>query len=179
MIKFLALAAALGVTGLSTSAMAQTAATGTVNITATVNATCTIGGLAAATQPDLDFSSAGNASLIDTSTKSRTFGSVDCNTPTHISLTSGSGAAVTTTGAASGGGYANFFNYQAVATYGVATNTLTTTNSGASQSTASASGTPTTGPSTGSLVVAVTPTAGSKLAAGSYLDVLTVTLTAN
>lgn len=182
--KVLLGAAVMAVLGaMSAGAFAQSAS-GTVNVTATVTATCTIGGSSTSGPQTLDFSN-GGSSLISTTGQTATFASADCNTPTHISLSSAHGAATlggTATTASSSGGYANYFDYTAAATFSTASNSLntaTTATIGSAESTAGGSGTATTNPATGNLAVTITPANGSKLQAGSYTDTLTVTLTAN
>lgn len=161
----------------ATSAMAQTAASGTVNVTATVAATCTINALAAAgVLGTADFSN-GGASLILTAAQTFATATGDCNTPTHVQVSSANGAATST--ATAGGGYANFFDYTAAASFGGVTATLDTstlaTHVGV-ETMLSATGT--AGPATGTLSIVVTPVGTPKLAAGVYNDVVTVTLTA-
>jgi hypothetical protein len=178
-VSFLALASASG-------AMAQATASGTVNVTATILATCTINGGAIGTAQTKDFSNTTALPSATISTSAQTVSGVwaaDCNTPTHISLSSANGASIT--GAAATSGWQNFFDYTAVASISgtAATNTLNTSSNpatGAAESTALNSGTASAGPAAGDLQVLITPaTPANKLVAGAYSDVLTVTLTAN
>ncbi len=162
----------------STAAMAQTAATGTVNVTAIVAATCTINTLASAGLLGMADFSNGGASLIKTATYTVSPAvAADCNTPTHVTLTSANGAA--TSGATAGGGYANYFDYTATAAFGGVTATLDTIANPASTPGETVSAGPTAGPAAGALVITVKPDGTPKLAAGTYNDVLTVTLTAD
>jgi hypothetical protein len=141
---------------------------------------CTIGGLFDGGTQTLTFSSAN--STIDTGQQTATFGSVTCNAATHIDITSSKNGAYngSATTAAVSGGYANFFNYTAVATFDTATTSLTTkSGSGGSSSSVTAPvGTQSSGAASGSMTVVVTPAANSKVSAGTYSDTLTVTLTA-
>jgi len=143
------------------------------------NASCTINGTSNATATALDFS---NGSSISTVAKTATFSSVNCNAATHIDITSSKNGAYngSATTASVSGGYANFFNYTAVATFENATTKLTTNSaSGGSSSSVTIPGTtPSSGAASGSMTVVVTPAVNSKVTAGTYSDTLTVTLTA-
>ena len=161
-------------------AMAQTAASGTINVTATVNASCTINALTSAgTLATADFTN-GGASMIKTAPYiNASLATGDCNTPTHLSLSSANGAATTTASVTGGGGYANFFDYTAVATFSTISTTLDTsaiaTHIGAESATSSSA---TAGSASGAIGITITPNGTPKLAHGVYNDVLTLTLTA-
>ena len=159
----------------STTASAQSASAN-VNITATITATCTINGTANGGTQTLDFSNttASPSTTISTSKKTATLANVLCNTPSHITLQSSSGKAANAATAPSS--FQNYFDYMAVATWNGVTDTLSTSSDGTTLKT-SATAAPA---SAGSLTVDVTPSSPSlPLVAGSYADVLTVTLTAN
>lgn len=172
---------------ISTGALAQSAQ-GTVNVTATVSASCTINTSTSAGLLDTaDFTNSGSSSLKTSAyTLASSKATGDCNTPTHIALTSANNGAFLS-GATSAGttanGYQNCFDYQASATFGGGSSaTLSTacTSSFGPVSTAVNSGTATTGPAHGAVGLTITPqTNGAKYQAGTYSDVLTVTLTAD
>ena len=159
----------------STTASAQSASAN-VNITATIVASCTINGTANGGTQTLDFSNttASPSTTISTAKKTATFANVLCNTPSHITLQSSSGKAANAATAPSA--FQNFFDYSAVATWNTVTDSLSTATDGTTLKTSA-----TTAPAAaGSLTVDVTPSSPSlPLVAGSYVDVLTVTLTAN
>ena len=159
----------------ATGAEAQSASA-TVNVTATITSTCTINGSANGGSRTLDFSNttASPSTTISTTKQTATFANVICNTPSHITLQSAGGKSANAATAPSG--FQNYFDYTAVATWNGVTDSLSTATDGQTLKT-SATAAPA---STGSLTVDVTPAApASALVAGTYADVLTVTLTAN
>ena len=167
----------------SGSAMAQSAS-GSVNIAATVTATCTInGGAAPGTLATADFSNAGSSLLATAPFAMAALATGDCNTPTHIQLTSANGAAFVggQTTQATAGGYANFFDYTAVVGFGGVNVTLDTSAQGGAAAAPESvtSATATAGPVNGAISVTLTPVGTPKVQVGTYADVLTIQLTAN
>jgi hypothetical protein len=149
------------------------AVTPSVNYTAN---TCNIGGSANGGTQSVDFS---NGATIQTSAKSAAFGAVDCNSPATITLRSANGAATAT--GASGANHQNFFDYIASTTVNGATVILDTSSNPAIGTAESASASIVANTTTNAaLSVGITPKSpGKPLAAGTYSDVLTVTITAN
>lgn len=177
---------------LSTSAVAQSAATGTVNVNATVLGTCRINASASAgTLATVDFSTtavAGAPGTAGTGSKDIIVGSgaviggslstntAVCNVASHITLKTASGASINP--AAATPSHQNFFDYTAVVTFDTATATLDTSAVAALGTVTSAA--PTSGPASGALGITITSQAPTKpLVAGNYTDVMTITLTAN
>ena len=181
MFKRIILGAILSCFITSGAAVAQSAATGTVNVTATVTASCTINAAASAgTLATANFSNSGSSLISTTAYTNATLATGDCNTPTHLSLSSANGAATTSAGVTGGGGYANFFNYTAVSTFSTLTTTLdTATNPARAGPESATSSGASSGSANGAIGITITPDGTPKLAAGVYNDVLTVTLTAN
>lgn len=181
---FLQAAFLLGGICASASAMAQSAATGTVNVNATVLATCRIAASAtpsAGILATVDFSNTvatpsatiAGAGVVQSGALSN---NAVCNVASHIKLETQKGAS--TTAAAAPPSHQNFFDYTAVATYHDATVTLNT-NVVAPLGFVTST-TATSGPHDGALVIAITSVAPTlPLVVGTYNDVLTITLTAN
>ena len=145
---------------------------------ATVNnpTTCTIGGAANGGTKTLDFS---NGKTVSTTQQFAIFGSVTCNNSAVMTLTSQNGAV--TNAAATDSTHQNFFDYIATTTVNggtVTLNTSTVPGTGAAEtSTGNITSTSTTN---AVLSVGVTPIAPTQpLVAGSYNDVLTLTITPN
>ncbi len=153
--------------------LASGAVTPTVNYTAN---TCTIGGSASGGTQSVDFSSGSSISI---GQKSAAFGAVTCNSPATVTLSSANGAA-TATGAA-GTTHQNFFDYVASTTVNGAAVSLDTSANPARGAAESASASIVANTTTNAtLSIGITPKAPAKpLVAGSYSDILTVTITAN
>jgi hypothetical protein len=137
---------------------------------------CTIGGLSNGGTQTVDFS---NGKTISTAQKFAVFGSVTCNAPATIALTSSGGAAKS--GSAASTSHDNFFDYTASTTVNGATVTLNTSSNPARTGPETASASITAATTTNApLSIAVQPIAPPKpLVAGSYSDVMTVTITPN
>ena len=176
---------ALALTG-SGSALAQSAASGTVAVTATVQATCLINSLTnAGSLGTADFTVSPSAtSTILIGAKTVTGNTANCNVPTHITLSSANGASVTGGTITSAATFQNYFDYTAAVTFDTASVTLSTLSNpstGAAESITSSGVTAvTSGAFAGNLGVTITSlTPAKKLISGSYSDTLTITLTAN
>lgn len=145
------------------------------SVTGTVNKACTIGGVytPAADSASIPVSSAG---AVNTATINKSYSTVQCNTPSNVQLTSQNGA-VRNTGTAPSG-FSNQINYSATATFSGATASINTATNTAATGPESGTAVSTTGTTpTGSLAVAITPqTNVQRLIAGSYGDVLTITI---
>lgn len=190
--RVLVLALSLGALCVPITAMAQSPASGTVNITATVLPTCTIKTLTSAgTLASVDFSTtatAGSPGSAGVGTSAITIGTgtliggalsnaANCNVATHIKLTTTNGAATSTSSVSNASTFQNFFDYTATVTFSGVSGILDTSAVGAGGSTTSTSAT--SGPDAGTMTIAVTSLAPSKqLVAGTYSDVLTIELTA-
>jgi len=176
----IAAAAAVLVAG-SAGAMADGGATGTVNVTATIIAACTINTLQDGTPTTaLDFSTATHSASIAPGTKSNASGTLvgDCNTPTHLTLTTTSGASFNSATTADAT-HQNFFAYDATATYDTLTTPILHASGSAVANTSVGAG-PNTTSSHGNITVSVTALAPLlSLVQGGYSDALVVALTAN
>lgn len=159
----------------ASTSFAQTA-TQDIQISAQVNATCTInnaasGGVSTAT---IGITGAG---AVDTTTQvpsGSPFASVACNAPSNLRLTSQSGGVKTATAAVTG--FTGRINYTASATWNSVTATIDTSLAGASGPYSGAIA-PVATAFSGSLSVSITPTANTlPLLAGTYSDILRVTL---
>jgi hypothetical protein len=135
---------------------------------------CTLGGSASGGTQTLDFS---NGATISTATKTANFASLTCNSRVTMTLTSMSGAARSPATATAA--YTNFFDYVASTTIRGRTVTLDTSAAASASGPESASNNITATPTTNAAVsIQVTPILPAKpLVAGSYADVLTLTLT--
>ena len=145
-------------------------------VTGTVARVCTIGGLAqgptgSATIP---VSAAG---AVNTGVINRTFSNVACNAPSNVQVSSQNGAVRTATAPPTG--FTNQINYSSTASFGGATANLNTATNPTATGQESGTAVSTTGSTpSGSLTVAITPQANAqRLLAGSYGDVLRVTIT--
>jgi hypothetical protein len=147
----------------------------TFTVTGNVAKSCTIGGTnhPAADTATIPITASG---AVNTAPINRSYPNAFCNTPANMQLTSQNGA-VTTTG--TGGGLQRLINYAASATFSGSTASINTatvpTASGPEAGTTSS----TTGSTpTGNLGVTITPQLNAQpLAAGSYADTLTITIT--
>ena len=161
-----------------TSGGTTTGTSASAALQATVNnpATCTIGGSANGGTQTLDFS---NGNTVSLSQKFATFGTVNCNSSAVLSLTSQNGAA--TNPAATDASHQNYFDYIATTTVNGGTVTLNTSTNPARSAPESGTGNITATTTTNAaLSIGVTPIAPTKpLVAGSYGDVLTLTITPN
>ena len=139
-------------------------------------ATCTIGGSASGGTRTLNFS---NGTTVSTAPQVATFGTINCNNSAVISLTSANGAATSVAPATTA--FQNFFDYVATSTINSGTATLDTSNN-------AGRGAPET--STGAISAAITINApfsvsvtpknpAKPLVAGTYNDVLTITIIPN
>lgn len=139
-----------------------------------LQSTCTIGGVANGGTQSLDFS---NGSTISTVQKLASFGAVTCNNKATLKLTSSNGAAKS--GTAGSASHQNFFDYTATTTINGGTVTLDTSTTPAVGAPESATGNITALSTTNApLSIAVQPKPPAKpLVAGSYADVLTLTVT--
>lgn len=150
-----------------------------INITATVAHACTVNNVAIGSPIPTATIPITAAGAVDTVTAipAVTISNVACNSPSILTLTSQSGAAV---GPAIVAGFTNIINYTASGAWSGATatvNTATVPGSGAAEA-----GTPVNVATakSGSLVVTIVPAANAlPLVVGTYNDVLRVTLTAN
>ncbi|MBX9924896.1 MAG: hypothetical protein K2Y05_00935 [Hyphomicrobiaceae bacterium] len=145
-------------------------------VTGTVAKVCTIGGLAQGPTGNatIPVSAAG---AVNTGVINRTFSNVACNTPSNVRVSSQNGAVRTAT--APPAGFTNQINYSSTASFGGATANLNTATNptAAGQETGTAVSTTGATPS-GTLTVAITPQANTqRLLAGSYGDVLRITIT--
>lgn len=144
-------------------------------VTGTVTNYCTIGGVAHPTADNatIPITSAG---AVNTATINKSYASVACNAPATVQVTSQNGA-VTNAGSAPTG-FTNLINYSVSATFSGATATLNTATNAAATGAESGTAVATTGSApSGTLSVAITPQANaSKLIAGTYSDILTITI---
>ena len=137
---------------------------------------CTIGGSSNGGTQTLDFSS---GSTISTSPKIANFATVTCNNSATLTLTSSQGAAKSA--AVATASHTNFFDYVASTTINGGTVTLNTAAVPAACGPETATGSIVATTTTAApLAISVQPTLPVKpLAAGSYSDVLTLTITPN
>lgn len=152
--------------GLSLSASAQTA-TQNINLNATVADYCTISG--AATAADVNRTVTVTGGVVSTTALTQvSVANVACSKVSDLKLeTTNTGL----TGPAAAGGFQNVIHYTAAASFNGANPSLDTS----SATTATAA---TSGASNGTLTVDITPQANTNpMVAGSYSDVLVVTLT--
>lgn len=144
-------------------------------VSATVNKSCTIGGVAKGPNDSatIPISAAG---AVNTATINRSYTSIVCNTPANVQASSQNGAVRSTATAPSG--FTNQINYAATATFSGASATLNTATNPAAGGTESGAVASTTGATpTGTLAVAISPQANvQRLVAGTYADVLTITI---
>jgi len=139
-------------------------------VNAAVNPTCTIGGLFAAADPATVNVPVTAAGTVSTAQIQRSYGSVLCNAPTDITMSSQNGGIRNPTAPSSG--FVNVIHYAAQASFGAATATLNTATS--AMTTGSISNT--TG-AAGTMQVTIVPQQPASLPiAGRYDDVLTITL---
>ncbi|AGK56382.1 hypothetical protein HYPDE_23478 [Hyphomicrobium denitrificans 1NES1] len=147
----------------------------TFTVTGNVAKSCTIGGIShpAADTATIPITASG---AVNTAPINRSYPNAFCNTPANMQLTSQNGA-VTTSG--SGGGLQRLIDYTASATFSGSTASLdTATVPTASGSEAGTTSSTTGSTPTGSLGVTITPQLNAQpLAAGSYADTLTITIT--
>ena len=134
---------------------------------------CTIGGSANAGTQTLDFS---GSTAISTTAQLVTFGTVNCNNTAVMTLSSAQGAAVSS--ASGSASHQRFFDYIATTTVNGGTVTLDTSSNAGTGSIETATGNISAVSTTNAaLSISVTPIGPSKpLVAGSYSDVLTLTI---
>ena len=144
-------------------------------VTGAVAKSCTIGGTnhPAADTATIPITASGS---VNTAPINRSYANAFCNTPANVQMTSQNGA-VTTGG--SGSGLQRLINYAASATFSGATASLDTATVPTAIGPEDGPAAATTGNTpTGSLGVSITPQLNAQpLAAGSYADTLTITLT--
>jgi hypothetical protein len=139
-------------------------------VNAAVNPTCTIGGLFAAADPATVNVPVTAAGTVSTAQIQRSYGSVLCNAPTDITISSQNGGIRNV--AAPPSGFSNVIHYTAQTAFGAATATLNTATSAMT----TGSITNTTG-AAGTMQVTIVPQQPVNLPiAGRYDDVLTITL---
>lgn len=159
----------------SSAALAQTA-TQDIQISAQVNATCTInnaatGGVSTAT---IGITAAGAVDTSIVTPSGSPFANVACNAPSNLRLTSQSGGVKTAAAAVTG--FTGRINYTASATWNSVTASIDTSLAGASGPYLGVIA-PVATAHSGSLSVSITPTANAQpLLAGTYSDILRVTL---
>lgn len=145
-------------------------------VTGTVNKVCSIGGVArpAADSATIPVSVAG---AVNTAVISRSYASVACNTPSNVQITSQNGA-VRNSGTPPSG-FTNLINYSSSATFSGATATLNTATTATATGAEAGAAVSTTGATpSGTMSVTITPQANAlPLLAGSYSDVMTITIT--
>jgi hypothetical protein len=138
-------------------------------LTATVAKFCTIAN--SATPADDNVTVPVVSGVVTTTPIVRSY-AVVCNSAASVALNSINGAMTTST--TSSGGFDTFINYSARASGFASTTAGTTTNSGGPQLLGSAN---TSGASSATLTVTITPVAGSNpLAGGTYGDTLKVSI---
>jgi len=144
--------------------------------TGTVAPVCSIGGIARPTADSATIS-VSSAGIVSTATINRSYANVACNTPSNVQIGSQNGAARNTTAAPPG--FTNQINYASTATFSGATASLNTATNPAAAGAETGTAILTTGNTpAGSLAVAITPQANvQRLVAGTYSDVLTITIT--
>lgn len=152
--------------GLSLSASAQSA-TQNINLNATVADYCSISG--SATSTDVDRTITVTNGAVDTAALTQvSVANVACSKISDLTLTSTNTGL---TGPAAAGGFQNVIYYTAAASFDGASTSLDTSSTNTATDA-------TTGAATGTLTVDITPIANSSpMVAGSYADVLVVTLT--
>jgi hypothetical protein len=145
-------------------------------VTGTVAKACTISGVYTPAA-DSAMIPVGPTGIVDTTPIGKTYANATCNALTNLQVTSQIGAVKRT--AAAPGGFTNFIDYSAAATYGGASSTLNTaTTPTATGSEAGTIGATSGSTSSGSISVTITPMSPSEnLVPGSYSDTLRVTLT--
>lgn len=145
-------------------------------VTGTVAKVCTIGGVAQPA-PDSATIPVSTAGAVNTAVINRTYANVACNTPSNVQITSQNGAVRNT--AAAPAGFTNQINYSSTATFSGATATIDTASNPAAAGSESGTAISTSGATpAGNLSVAITPQANAlRLMAGSYSDIMTITIT--
>ncbi len=145
-------------------------------VTGTVNKVCTIGGVARPTADSANIP-VSVAGAVGTSVISRSYASVACNTPSNVQITSQNGA-VRNSGTPPSG-FTNLINYSSSATFSGATATLNTATTATATGAEAGAAVSTTGATpSGTMSVTITPQANAlRLLAGSYSDVMTITIT--
>lgn len=166
-------------TGTTTSVAGPVAITLILQI---LNTSCTIGSSASGGSQTLDFSNTSAASpsaTITTAQKFATFGTVTCNNSATMTLTSANGAAKNASPGTTS--HQNFFDYTVTTTVNGGTVTLDTSANPAVSGPETATGSISAPTTTGApLSIGVTPVSPVKpLIAGSYADVLTLTISPN
>lgn len=146
------------------------------SVTGTVSKSCTIGGLSnpAADSVTIPISSAG---AVTTTAINRSYGSVSCNYPSNVQLTSLNGGVLNS--ASAPGGFGRIINYASSATFSGASATLdTSTNPAATGAESGAASSTSGGAPSGTMSVVITPQASAQpLISGSYSDTLRITIT--
>ncbi|MBS0237234.1 MAG: hypothetical protein JSR89_02280 [Proteobacteria bacterium] len=144
-------------------------------VTGAVAKSCTIGGTNHPAADTATIPITANGS-VNTAPINRSYPNAFCNTPANVQMTSQNGA-VTTAG--SGSGLQRLIDYAASATFSGATASLNTATVPTASGPETGATALTTGNTpTGSLGVSITPQLNAQpLAAGSYADTLTITLT--
>jgi hypothetical protein len=144
-------------------------------VTGAVAKSCTIGGAnhPAADTATIPITASG---AVNTSPINRTYPNAFCNTPANVQLTSQSGAVIT---AGTGSGLQRLINYAASATFSGSTASLNTATVPTASGPEAGTTASTTGSMpTGNLGVTIIPQLNTlPLAAGSYADTLTITIT--
>lgn len=144
-------------------------------VTGVVAKSCTIGGTnhPAADTATIPVTASGS---VNTAPINRSYSNAFCNTPANVQLASQNGAVIT---ASTGSGLQRLINYAASATFSGATASLDTAAVPAASGPEVGTTASTTGSTpTGNLGVTITPQANTQpLAAGSYADTLTITIT--
>jgi len=144
-------------------------------VTGTVSKACTIGGVAtpAADSATIPITAGG---AVNTAVINKSYSSVACNAPANVQLTSQSGAVTIASSPPSG--FTNMINYNATATFSGASASLNTATNPLASGAESGTAVSTSGSTpSGTMSVSITPQANSaSLVAGTYSDVLTISI---